>query len=102
MWLVYVWCVFDGDAEFAQITSELFDAVVVALDGVGGELLQTAGQPLGLADLTRSDARTLFVEDVLHFDGEYLPERVELLGTLAISITFIINFCDVKKKKWMN
>ena len=73
--------VFDGDTEFSQVASEFFDAVVVSLDSVSGELLQSTRQPLSLTDLTRSDTRALFVKDVLHFDGKYLAEVVKLLGT---------------------
>ena len=73
--------VFDGDTEFSQVASELFDTIVVSLDGISSELLQTTCQPFSLADLTRSNTWSLFVKDILHFDGEDLTEGVKLLGT---------------------
>ena len=77
----YVRRVLDGNAEFAQIATEFFDTVVIALDGVSGELLQSTGQSLGFGHLTRSNSRTLFVENVLDFDCKYFTVLVELLST---------------------
>ena len=79
--VTHVGCVFDGDAELAQVAAELFDALIVALDGVGRKLLQPAGQPLGFGHLTRPDARPLFVEHVLHLHRENLAKVVVLLRT---------------------
>ena len=76
----------DRDAKLAQIASKLFDAVVVSLDCVSGELLQATRQSLGLGDLSRPNARPLLVKHVLNFDREDLAVLIEVLGTCSLNI----------------
>lgn len=67
--------------EFLQVAAELFDSLVVSLNGVGGELAQFIGEPLCFGHLARSYAWSLFVEHELEFDGENFPVLIELLST---------------------
>lgn len=71
----------DGHTQLAHVAGELLDVLVVAGDGVMGELGDLGGESLRLGDLAGTHARTLLVEDVLDLHGEDLAKLVELLGS---------------------
>ena len=79
---------FDRNAQFAEIAAELFDSLVVALNGVGGELLKSTCKSFSFGHLTRSNTRTFLVENVLNFDGKNLAVVVELLSTCQTKLNF--------------
>ena len=76
----YVRGVLDGNAKFAQVAAEFLDAVVVALDGVSGKLLEPTRETLSFGHLAGPDAGPFFIKDVLDLDGENLAKLVKLLG----------------------
>lgn len=72
--------VFHGKAELLQVAAKLFDALIIALNGVGRELAELGGDPLGLGDLSGPHARPFLVKDVLQLDGKNFAVLIELLG----------------------
>lgn len=78
-----MWSVFDRNTQFSQVATKFLDAIVVALNGIRGELLQATSQSLGFSHLTGSNTRSFLVENVLYFDGKDFTVLVKLLGTYA-------------------
>lgn len=80
-----------GHAKLFEVRGKLLAALVVALDGVGRELAQLVGDPLGLGDLAGPHAGSLLVEYILQLYSEDFAVLVELLGTCRkVRISYVI------------
>lgn len=71
----------DRKAQFLQIAAKLLDTLIIALDGVRGELAELIRESFRLRDLAGPYAGPFLVEDVLQLHREDLSVLIELLCT---------------------
>lgn len=77
--MIYLRRVLNRKTQFLQIAPKILDSLIVALNGVRGELAELVGESFGLGHLARSQAGSLLVEDVLQLHREDLAVLIELL-----------------------